>query len=112
MSHVTPPCFVAALDYRKRGWCPIALCPADHAGVSAEHEKECVAPGITPLWAWDEYTRRLPSEAELCLYWNRCPQANVGIMLGPISRLMAVIEERSQSSQPNVDWPDTLEMHD
>src|SRR5947199_3706509 len=51
----TPVCLLAALDFLARGWSPIALCPADHAGVDAAHERLCDAPGGTPLWSWKEY---------------------------------------------------------
>ena len=32
-----PPCVAAALRYLERGWSPIVLWPADHAGINAEN---------------------------------------------------------------------------
>jgi hypothetical protein len=116
MSSVTssPPCLQAALDYLRRGWCPLALCPADHAGVDALHERTCTLPGWTPLWPWKDYRGRLPRESELKIYWNRNKQANVGIALGPASGLVLVLlDENEGDSEPSgasgQDWPETIE---
>jgi len=86
-------CLLAAQSYLKRGWSPLALCPADHAGVDAAHQRTCTTPGAAPLWPWIEYQQRLPSERVLAIYWNRNPLANVGIALGPVSGLIALVFE-------------------
>ena len=78
----TPVCLLAALDFLARGWSPIALCPADHAGVDAAHERLCNAPGGTPLWSWKEYQQRLPSERELHVYWKHSGKTGGGTSLG------------------------------
>jgi len=88
-----PDCLRAAQDYLKRGWSALPLCPADHAGVDAEHQRICATPGETPLWPWRAYQERLPSERVLSIYWNRNPRANIGIALGPVSGLLAVMFE-------------------
>ena len=111
----TPVCLLAALDFLARGWSPIALCPADHAGVDAAHERLCNAPGGTPLWSWKEYQQRLPSERELHVYWNRNPEANVGIVLGPVSGLVALLFDGPQGEElrrrPGSEaLPETLEI--
>jgi hypothetical protein len=109
-----PDCLAAAHEYLQRGWSPLALCPADHAGVDAAHERTCMTPGSVPLWPWSEYQQRLPTERVLSIYWNRNPLANVGIALGPVSGLMAVVfdgpagealRRRLESA-----FPDTLEV--
>lgn len=84
------PCLAAALEYLERGWSALALCPPDHQGVSGQHEKACRRPGKVPLGPWKDYTERLPRPAELRLLWNRCPTANVGVALGPVSGLVAL----------------------
>jgi Bifunctional DNA primase/polymerase, N-terminal/AAA domain len=86
-----PDCLRAAHDYLNRGWSALPLCPADHADIEAEHKLICATPGETPLWPWRAYQERLPSERVLSIYWNRNPLANVGIALGPVSGLLAVI---------------------
>ncbi|HEV3116195.1 MAG TPA: AAA family ATPase [Gemmataceae bacterium] len=96
----------AAQEYLKHGWSPVALCPADHAEVDAAHERTCVTPGCTPLWPWTEYQHRLPSERVLAIYWNRNRLANVGIALGAVSGLVAVVYERFACEA----LPETLEV--
>jgi hypothetical protein len=107
-------CLAAALDYLRRGWSIIPLCPADHCGVDPAHQRLCHAPGETPLWPWKPYQDRLPSERELRLFWNRNDPANVGLVPGPVSGLVAIVLE-GQEAQEQVqslsggDLPDTLE---
>jgi hypothetical protein len=101
-----PDCLRAAQDYLKRGWSPLALCPADHAGVDLAHQRTCATPGSTPLWPWTEYQHRLPSERVLTIYWNRNPQANIGIALGAVSGLVGVVCKGSAGDA----LPDTLEV--
>jgi hypothetical protein len=68
------PCLSDALRYRDRGWSVIPICP---------HTKK-------PLIRWKVYQTRLPSEAEIRKWWKRFPNANVGIVTGAISSLLAV----------------------
>jgi hypothetical protein len=88
-----PPCLDAALDYLARGWAAVPLCPPDHAGCSVEHVESCPHPGALPLFPWQAYRRRLPRPGELRLFWERNPQCNVGVVLGRVSRLVAVAVE-------------------
>ncbi len=76
-------CLQAALDYLRRGWPVLPLCPPDHAGVS-KHAKTCENPGKRPLVNWKEYQDRLPTEAEVRGWWDKWPTANVGVALGPL----------------------------
>jgi hypothetical protein len=85
-----PPCLEAALGYLARGWAAVPLCPPDHAGCSAEHVAGCPRPGREPAVPWLAYRRRLPRPSELHLFWTRNPRCNVGVILGRVSRLVAV----------------------
>jgi hypothetical protein len=85
-----PPCLDAALAYLARGWCPIPLCPPDHAGCSAEHVALCPHPGAEPAVPWQAYRERLPRPGELQLFWTRNPHCNVGVVLGRVSHLVAI----------------------
>jgi RecA-family ATPase len=85
-----PPCLEAALAYVARGWSALCLCPPDHAGVPGAHESACKSPGKAPLTPWTAYQDRLPRAAEIKTLWNRWPNANVGIALGPVSGLIAL----------------------
>jgi hypothetical protein len=84
------PCLDAALDYLQRGWSAIALCPPDHEGMPTAHQKNCTNPGKVPWQAWDAYQSRRARPEEIRLAWNRFPQSNVGIALGPVSGMIAL----------------------
>lgn len=43
-----------------------------------------------PLVNWKEYTKRLPTEEEVEAWWNKYPNAGVGIVTGKISQLTVV----------------------
>src|SRR6266446_4339471 len=113
-SKPVPACLAAAQEYLQRGWSPLAMCPADHAGVDAAHQRTCRSPGTVPLWPWTEYQQRLPTERVLSIYWNRNPLANVGIALGPVSGLLAVVFDgltgEALPQRPESALPDTLEI--
>jgi hypothetical protein len=83
-------CQAAALDYLKRGWAPLALCPPDHAGVGKAHAGSCNSPGKAPWGPWKEYQDRLPTEDELRRKWADNATLNVGAALGPVSNLVRV----------------------
>src|SRR5262249_2892241 len=61
-----------------------------HVGVSDAHKKVCHKPGKTPLVKWEAYQDRLPRSAEVKLWWNRWPGFQVGVAMGPVSRLVSV----------------------
>jgi Bifunctional DNA primase/polymerase, N-terminal len=88
----------AALDYVQRGWSAIALCSWDHRGVGRDHALACTRPGKSAAWPWQSYQERLPKEPELKLYWARCPAANVGVCLGPVSRLIGIDVDQGNES--------------
>lgn len=65
----------AALLYLKKGWRPIPI----------------VAGGKTPLLpSWEEYQHRSPSEAEVTEWFTRTPDANIAILTGQASALVAI----------------------
>jgi hypothetical protein len=109
-----PVCLIAALDYLQRGWSAVPLCPPDHADVPGAHEKTCTQPGKHPLWDWHPYQERLPRSTELQLLWARNRHQNVGIILGPVSGLIAIDIDGSAGEQQLLelsggDLPATLE---
>lgn len=46
--------------------------------------------GKEPLIAWQEYQKRLPTEAEVRAWWDKYPQANIGIVTGKVSGIGVV----------------------
>jgi hypothetical protein len=64
----------AAVAYAKRGLSVIPIQPC---------EKKA-------LIAWQEYQRRHATENEIMERWTQCPDANVGIVTGAISRLIVI----------------------
>lgn len=85
-----PACLQAALAYLARGWSAIALCPPNHSGVGDKHRAQCDNPGKVPVVPWEEYQRRLPTEAELRAWWRRNPLCNVGVILGQVSGIVGL----------------------
>ncbi len=85
-----PPCLEAALGYLARGWAAVPLCPPDHAGCAAEHAAHCPDPGAEPVIPWHAYRERLPRPSELQIFWERNPHCNVGVVLGRVSKLIAL----------------------
>lgn len=110
-------CLAAALDYYRRGWCPLALCPPDHVGVGLVGHKHCESPGKRPWHTWKELQdpRKRPTEATVRAWWRTLPNSNVGIALGPASGLIRVDVDGAQGEQyllelSKGDLPQTVEM--
>jgi hypothetical protein len=83
-------CLAAGLDYLRRGWSALSVCPPDHFGVGKKHGKECQSPGKAVWGPWKEFQERLPTEKELRDKWGDNPLLNVGVALGPVSDLVRV----------------------
>lgn len=90
-SQSEPPHLTAALAFLARGWCPVALCPADHAGkLPPSHLSTCTRPGKRPPWKWEHLQRSLPTEDVVRSWWAKNPHCNVGVVLGEVSGLVAI----------------------
>jgi hypothetical protein len=107
-------CLAAALDYRKRGWSVLIVCPPDHAGVGKGHGRGCTSPGKAPWGPWKSFQEQLPTEAGIRQRWKDLPTGNVGIALGPVSGLVRVdvdgnLGEQRLREVSGGDLPPTLE---
>jgi hypothetical protein len=98
MSSPLARCCEAALTYLERGWAVLPLCPPDHKGCSEEHVNGCTNPGQTPLIPWKSLQSRLPRPTEIKLWWTRWPLANIGVVLGAASKLVAVDLDGQEAS--------------
>jgi putative DNA primase/helicase len=103
----------AALEYLKRGWNPIALCPPTHEGVSESHRRGCSHPGKSPIVGqWAPYLTNYVTENDLRLWWALHPDANVGIVCSPAFRFVGVDIDGKQGgallSQVTADSPTPL----
>lgn len=70
-----------ALKYLERGWSVFPLQPTT-VGVRNS--------GKRPLIDWSEYTKRLPTKKEIHKWWTETPDANIAVVCGKVSRLVAV----------------------
>ena len=71
----TTPRYLAAREYLERGWSAIPLCPRGKAPL--------------PPW-WRQYQERLATPDEMKARFQQSPDANVGIVLGPVSGLLGI----------------------
>jgi hypothetical protein len=106
-------CLVAALAYLRRGWSVVAVCPFDHLGVGKAHGRRCTHPGKAPLVAWKSLQGSPPTESGIRAWWTAWPNANVGIVLGPVSGLVGIdldgrAGEELLRELSRGDLPDTL----
>jgi hypothetical protein len=83
-------CLEAALGYLGRGWASLAVCPPDHRDGPALHRASCLKPGKRPPGPWKAWQIRLPTLDEVVAQWELVPEANVGVVLGPVSGLVGV----------------------
>jgi putative DNA primase/helicase len=88
-------CQAAALDYRRRGWSALSVCPPDHVGVGKKHGAECGNPGKAPWGDWKVFQTQLPTEDELRRKWRDNPQLNVGMTLGGVTGLIGLDVDES-----------------
>jgi Bifunctional DNA primase/polymerase, N-terminal len=96
----------AALAYHLLDWSVIPLCPPDHAGMTEQHRKECTRPGKRPLHnGWLEM--RL-GELQVRKAWEKCPNANVGVVMGQRSNLCGLDVDGQAGWQLLREW---LEKH-
>jgi len=81
----------AALRYLKRGWSVVPIAPG----------------GKMPLVPWERYQSRRPGIAEVRRWYEKWPDAGVGIVTGPISQLAVLdVDPRHGGDKSLLDWED------
>jgi hypothetical protein len=83
-------CLAAALHYLTLGWCPVPVCHPQHDGAGRNHVSRCKSPGKAPLVSWLEFQDRRPTRNEIEDWWRWWPWSGVGVLLGPVSNLLAI----------------------
>ena len=78
-----------ALAYLERGW---SVIPAHEItdGTCSCGRSKCPGPGKHPRIAWTVYQSRRPSPEEARRWWQRWPNANIAIVTGAVSGLVAL----------------------
>lgn len=107
-------CLAAALEYLRRGWPVLALCPPDHVGVGKAHAKGCASAGKRPWHTWKKYQSELPTETTVRSWWGQQPAGNVGVALGPLGGIVRLDVDGPGGERLLAEWsggdlPPTLE---
>ena len=76
-----------ALSYLKQGLSVIPVTSPQMISPDTP-EKEMIEKCKRPLISWKEYQTRLPTEVEICQWFEQNPDANIGIVTGKFSNLV------------------------
>ncbi len=97
-----------ALSYLRRGW---AVIPAHTAtnGICSCQNLQCEDAGKHPWVSWTAYQERLPTEAQVRNWWGQWPNANIAIVIGPVSNLVVIdIDPRHGGDESIREWTPNL----
>lgn len=81
----------AALRYRRRGW---SVIPVRRGGPDNGQ----------PLIKWRQYQERPPTEEEIRQWWEQFPTANVALVTGKVSGVVAFDVDTRKGGDPNEVW--------
>lgn len=98
-----PQCHEAARQYLARGWSATAFCPPDHLGAGRSHCFVCSTPGKVPLYAWKQLQEQRLPLWHLDHLFKAHPNANVGVVLGPVSKLIGIDVDGEGGKQMLID---------
>ena len=97
MTTETLPLLAAALDYARRGFSVIPLKPRDKRPA---------------LQSWKDYQSRCATEEEIRAWWQRIPNANVGIVTGAISKIVVLDIDGQDGERSLLDcMPELQQVH-
>lgn len=77
-----------ALAYARRGWSIVPVAPR----------------GKDTLVSWKDFQECRPSEAEIRGWWQRWPDANIGVVTGPISGLAVADVDPKRGGNASAQW--------
>lgn len=102
----------AALRYQALGWSVIPVHRVRDGRCSCGRDS-CESPGKHPMVNWLKYQRERADEAELRRWWSRWPWANIGVVTGRVSGIIAADIDARRADPGEVirqvwgGWPDT-----
>lgn len=92
-----------AVWYAENNFPIIPLCPHNHEGMSEHHLGVCSKPGKTPLLkGWSQW--EVPFLEEIEKWYRYWPKANIGLILGSVSGLVAVDVDGEFGELTLKDW--------
>jgi hypothetical protein len=97
----------AARAYVARGWAVVPMHVA-LAGRCSCGRRSCAAPGKHPRVRWQQFESNPPSGARVDAWWRRWPDANVGVLTGPVSGLAVLDIDPRNGGDASIDL---LEAH-
>ena len=87
-----------AMSYRGKGWAVVPACWTDQEGRcmarGKNHGVNCDKPGKTPIVRWKQYQSSIPSESETRKWWATWPEANIFLITGAVSGVLALDVDR------------------
>lgn len=94
----------AALEYLARGWSVVPGHTVTEVGCSCR-QADCDRPGKHPMVKWAEFQTELPSPNTVRYWWKRWPDANVIIITGAKSGIVAIdVDPRHQGDESWKVW--------
>lgn len=78
-----------ALGYLESGYPVFAVC-SPRMGTHYHAQALCANPGKVPLVPWAPFQERLPTDADVRVWWMRWPTANIGMATGILSGVLVL----------------------
>ena len=85
----SPAPAAAALAYAAKAWSVVPVHTV-HQGRCSCGRRDCPAPGKHPRIRWEEAQEEPAPMDRVAEWWRRWPDANVGVVTGPVSQLAVV----------------------
>ncbi|HKZ24194.1 MAG TPA: bifunctional DNA primase/polymerase [Acidimicrobiia bacterium] len=84
-----PPNAESAISYFRRGWSVIPMHSMRRNGCSCRRV-DCPSPGKHPRVKWEEAMTTAPGADQVGQWWERWPDANVGVATGAVSGVAVI----------------------
>ena len=101
-----------ALSYLRKGWSVIPIKSPSMTNSNMD-QKEFIRQCKIPLISWKEFQGRLPTEQEVTEWFDKWPDANIGIVTGRVSNLVVFdldSEDALEYADSEGGFPDTVKV--